>query len=388
MVETMRLSAEVPICISFVGCCLLSLKPKKKQPGGSRTRCFLKLGKVPAGGLNTPFPTTIATGDFSGDGRLDFATISGSEDTPGLSIVLGNGNGTWVPFSVLPPTGTWAAAEKIVVTDINGDGHPDIVAAIREFHESPLIHYNLHVGSWLGLGIGLFAQPVEYNTTNSDNIIDPYTLAVADFDKDGRPDLIVTVGTDEGVLFYKGNGDGTFQDRVVVISQAQLQSAGLSSLLVSAGAAADIDKDGKMDYVFASDTQVWWAKGNGNGTFQTPALIGSYSKSSSAVIKHVIVGDFDGDGRRDVAVAGQVFLQTSAGHFTLGQQIGWGSDTDMLAATDLNGDGRPDLVTTGPDANHIAVFYTTSGPATQAVIIGGDNQTAVYASPKTDHALT
>src|SRR5262249_28082129 len=137
--------------------------------------------------------------------------------------------------------------------------------------------------------------------------------------------------------------------------------------------ARDMDGDGKVDFVAASSDVLFWCKGNGNGTFQAPIKIASLSADFGDPY-HMLLTDLNKDGHPDVVVAAGVYLQASNHTFAFEESVGNSFNINPLATADLNEDTRPDLVMQGPDPNTIAVYMSTSGPATHVLVTGGGSQ--------------
>src|SRR5205085_11797771 len=162
--------------------------------------------------------------------------------------------------------------------DFNGDGKADLAVAIDRD--------NL-VNIFLGNGDGTFQSHVDYATGT-----DPLSVAVADFNGDGKTDLVLANAADSTVGILLGNGNGSFQTYVDY-------RTGAEPFWVAVG---DFNGDGKMDLVTANvgnaGNTVSVLLGNGDGTFQPHVdyLTGSFPNS-------VAVGDFNRDGRKDLAVA-------------------------------------------------------------------------------------
>lgn len=179
----------------------------------------------------------VAIADVNDDGIPDLVVGTGSGgDSPGAVVVLsGNGDGTFYPQDVFP-VGTFSPASWPVVADVNGDGIPDLLA---------VSYYSDTVSVLLGQGHGLFRPALSYDL-NREFILHPVSVAVADVNGDGQPDLVVgmdscgsaCVGFGAAVLF--GNGDGTFQTAVIY-------GGGTYSAVV-----ADLNHDGKLDIVGAN----------------------------------------------------------------------------------------------------------------------------------------
>ncbi len=150
----------------------------------------------PAGGYE---PSSVAVGDFNGDGRLDLAIANISSND--VSVMLGNGDGSFQAARNFP-AGNYASS--VAVGDFNGDGRPDLAVAISLFPGG--------VAVLLGNGDGSFQAPRTFDAGNPHGFV-----AVADFNGDGLLDLAVSsLGTypeyrDGSVSILLGTGDGSFQ---------------------------------------------------------------------------------------------------------------------------------------------------------------------------------
>jgi hypothetical protein len=177
------------------------------------------------------FPGTGATvsADFNGDGKLDLA--SGDR-----TILLGNGDGT---FTVGTPFSAASAINPnlIATADFNGDGKADLIVAAPSTNTFSI---------QLGNGDGTFQAPIVKAVPA------PLTfLAVGDLNGDGKPDVLVLTITGPVLTTYLGKGNGTF-------------AAGINSAASASGKLADFNKDGKLDLLTTAGVQL----GNGNGTLQ------------------------------------------------------------------------------------------------------------------------
>jgi hypothetical protein len=254
---------------------------------------------------------------------------------------------------------------SIAVADFNGDGTPDL--AIANAFSSTLTIL-------LGRGDGTFALGIPVQTGG-----EPLAVAAGDLNGDGKIDLAVADFIDNVVLIYIGNGNGTF-------------TLGAS---INAGSApadiaiADLNGDGKRDLVVVNGTRgstigqtVTVLPGNGNGSFGAAI---AYATGASPYL--VVVADFNGDGKPDLAVASGdsnavwIHLGHGDGTFTLGGSYGAGSYPDALAVADFNGDGKLDLAVGNDFSNDVSIllgrgdgtfgaaidFPAGAGPATVSV---------------------
>ena len=266
-------------------------------------------------------PNGIAVADFNGDGKLDAAVISDSQT---VNIFLGNGDGTFTAVTATPATGN--TPDGIATADFNGDGKPDL--AIVNFSSNT-------VTILLGNGDGTFTAAASPSATTSG--MGPVAIVAGDFNDDGIPDLVIGGGGMPTLTVLLGNGDGTFT--AVLYSQSP-NGAGTNSIAV-----VDFNGDGKLDLVLGIGSpldKVNVLLGNGDGTFTTGASTVFTNPPGS-----VVVADFNNDGKADLAVleTGGT-LATLLGHgdgtfATVTTQTFGGSH--WLTVGDFNGDGKPDL---------------------------------------------
>ncbi len=299
--------------------------------------------------------------DFNGDGKLDVVVASSNSAGSVISVMIGNGDGTFTPgqtFSVPAPGGEGnQQIVSLVAANLRGKGLPDIVTS------TGFVLLNNGAANFTASSAPAFVTPL------GDSSFGP-NLAAADFNKDGKVDIAVSTGL--VVSVFLGNGDGTFTPGG---SYASINDVGYLT-------ATDLDGDGNVDlYIglasggfFGGDQfevdQVYALMGNGDGTFQgAPALPFSYTGTNLA--------DLNGDGNLDAVGVNadssfSTYLGDGKGNFTFkakiavppaavgGQSVSIG-EIDSLALADINGDGKPDLVfigTTSAGSGGVpAIFY-------------------------------
>jgi hypothetical protein len=302
---------------------------------------FQKAVSYPAG----VDPVSVAVGDFNGDGKLDLAVANQRDlwaNGGGVSVLLGKGDGTFYPAASFP---AGENPRSVAVGDFNGDGHLDLAAA-GYLYAGPDDYQDQTVRVLLGKGDGSFLPAVEYAAGTL-----PWSVAVGDFNGDGKPDLAVANELSANVSVLLGKGDGSFLPAV---------NYAAGNFFPTAVAVGDFNGDGKLDLVVAKEGNtttngsVSVLLGKGDGTF-----LPAQSYAAGGLPTAVAVGDFNGDGFPDLAVADQgdsfgngqgvrVLLGQGDGTFLPAQSYPTGSAPSSVAVGDFNGDGKPDLAV----ANH------------------------------------
>ncbi len=277
--------------------------------------------------------------DFNGDGKLDLAIAEGGYPNSQVYLERGKGNGTFKTPIVSPLSSSSTNPYLMLSGDFNGDGKKDLVVLDDNGAGFQVL---------LGKGNGSFGAPVDNPLTDS-----VFSLAVGDFNRDGKADVVVTSGSNsnQSVSVYLGNGDGTFR--------LSMQNVVYQSSYVTV---SDVNGDGNPDLVVAGtnyygSTNLLVFLGKGDGTFANPLFGPADSYSSQAA-----VADFNGDGKPDIAIAtnsygnvGIAFMPGN-GDGTFGTQVysSPGSQlSGLVVVSDVNGDGRPDLVATPPNTGAI-----------------------------------
>lgn len=225
---------------------------------------------------------------------------------------------------------------QIVSADFNLDGFADFVTAPRSADNTPL---------YLGQSTGSFTAGT--SITGLGAVLN-LTAATGDFDKDGKPDLLVSASANFQVLFYKGNGDGTFA------SPVQVTADRASSIVVT-----DLNGDGKLDLVendLANTVNAYLGDGTGGFT-----LSQSFGDAAGPINPNAVcVADFNGDNRPDLAyvdAGGTVSVALGRGDGTFNAPSSFGlTDPQGIVAGDVNGDGKIDLLVADNGTTSLAVL--------------------------------
>ena len=310
---------------------------------------FALLNPVPIGDS----PGAVSLTDMNGDGHLDVVTstlpllggtIFGSAAGNLLTVALGDGKGNFTASRNYVGTGM---SYSLAIADFNGDGHPDVVSASPDTDTATV---------WLNDGSAGFGFPQGEWVGVRNLINNPQSLpSFVDVNGDGKPDMVVLNAGygDVQIATMLNDGTGRFADPITSESGVVFGTMGDYRI-------ANFRGSGHPDFVAIGESLVFsggaqyvvFAPGNGDGTFGTPT-----SFTTPGADGTMAVGDFDGDGKLDfVAVGGNpsgsgflmsVFLGNGDGTFRPGITIpitDSAQTVGSVSVADFNGDGKLDVL--------------------------------------------
>ncbi|WBA44392.1 FG-GAP-like repeat-containing protein [Hymenobacter canadensis] len=349
-------------------------------------------------------PLSVAIGDVDGDGKPDLAVANVGSNT--VSVLRNTSTAGTVSFAARVNFATGANPRSVAIGDVNGDGQPDLATA-NFFSNTVSVLRNTGAA-----GTVSFAAKADFATGGS-----PYSVAMGDVTGDGQPDLAVANSNSNTVSVLRNTGAaGT-----VSFAASADFATGDSPRSVAIG---DVTGDGKPDLAtanFFSNTVSVLRNTGSTGAVNFAARV-NFATGTNPV--SVAIGDVDGDGKPDLAVANSnstsntvsVLRNTvSAGtvSFAAKADVATGSLPLSVAIGDMDGDGNPDLATANDGSNTVSVlrqvplaitgFTPASGPvgtsvtltgtgfnatAAQNVVFFGATQAAVTAASPTSLTVT
>jgi FG-GAP-like repeat/Abnormal spindle-like microcephaly-assoc'd, ASPM-SPD-2-Hydin len=304
-------------------------------------------------------PVAVQAGDFKGNGKVGLAVVNQicaptSTNCTPGSVSVLLGNGDGT-LQAHQDFAVGVTPISLAVADFNGDGKPDLAVT----------NNNLGLGNTIsiltGKGDGTFNAHVDLTVVN-----EPGPIVAADFNHDGKVDLAVgcydPANTEDcpsqfSLSILLGNGDATFQRHDLTLTSPNF-SHGPSSLI-----AGDLNGDGFPDLIAGDSTGSGFAAflGKGDGTFQLAGM----GAGEGIGKDYFALGDFFGDGNLDVALAENtprvvIFHGNGDGTFQSTQALMLPADpnfTDRIpVAADLNGDGSLDLAVAQAGSTDVSVF--------------------------------
>ncbi len=304
------------------------------------TLAFTKLDKTNLPVLDLTFPIdNVVCSDLQGDGKPDLVLTRSGSPRNSIHILTNTSSGT-ISFSasITLSLDVGHLATRVSVKDLNEDGKPDIVVT-NSFDNTLYIFQNKSTGGVLSFN----ATPIKITVTGATNT---YSVDVQDIDNDDLPDIILTQFQTNDIFLLKNMSSGTIN----FPSVQKISVTGTLNRLTT----ADFNNDNLLDLVVTNTL------GNQIIILLNNSTTTSFSFSSSSTISTsngpwgVDVSDVDGDGDTDIVVANRnsqfvnIFLHN--GNFSapafLKTDIATAKPSRNILATDLDGDGKPDLAFT------------------------------------------
>ena len=331
--------------------------------------------------------------DVNGDGAIDIVAFDYVNNAVIIWLNLGNGQFNAAVTTLLDTT--YGYAGQVYAADINGDGKADLIydTTISQSNTSTTIALEVQLGAGDGtFGQSSAAKVQQLTLPALVSLSQVSSMAVADLNGDGKLDLALGIPENFGttgtylVTTMLGNGDGTFS--TLGATQAisapsvgiQLGFGYLVPFQTSGIFLQDVNGDNKVDVISDFNGMLFVAPGNGDGSFG--AQIASPDSAVSTASSSVIL-DVNGDGKPDFVTAGGTlgillgkgdgsFAEPTAGNQYIIDPAGFNS----LLPGDFNGDGKQDVALLGGDYKQVSLFFGngTNFPGAPLVTANNDPQ--------------
>jgi hypothetical protein len=298
------------------------------------------------------YPHSVVAADFNGDGKPDLFIARGSSDN--ITVLTNTSSNNTIAFTAAAYfPGTPSDMQGSAVGDLDGDGKPDVVVVNGVGDSSFSVFRNTSLGSVVS-----FAAKIDFRTNSG-----PYTIAIGDLDGDGKPDIAIANNGSNYITLYKNNSTpGT----ISFIKRIDLM-VGTNPYGIAIG---DLDKDGKSELVVStqgSNSALWILKNTSVPDSFSFSLPVSYASLAAAFT--LAIGDLDGDGNPDIAATGgnpSAILTlrniSSPGNLAFDPPKNFTTGNYMVdvAIRDLDGDSKPELIAVNRFANSVSVLKNRS----------------------------
>ena len=308
-------------------------------------------------------PKSVSIGDFNGDGKPDLAIANYASNSVGVLLNTTDTGATTPSYASQATFVTGNLPFSVSIGDFNGDGKPDLALA-NGYYASNSVSVLLNTTA-PGATTPSYANQATFATGSN-----PFSVSIGDFNGDGKPDLAIANSTSNSVSVLLNTTDSG----APTPSYASQTTFATGTLPVSVSI-GDFNGDGKPDLAIAnidSNSVSVLLNTTAPGAV-TPSYASQATFATGSLPKSVSIGDFNGDGKPDLAIVNSssysvsVLLNTTAPgaatpsyanqtEFTTGDNPVW------VSIGDFNGDGKPDLAIANFDSDNVSVLLNTTDP--------------------------
>jgi hypothetical protein len=306
-------------------------------------------------------PNSVSFSDFNGDGKRDMAYVSTDENTVSVSLnttITGASTPTFSPSVDFIPG---SLPVSVSIGDFNGDGKPDMVV-VNYFGNSVSVFMNTTV---TGASTPTFSAKTDFATAHR-----PYAVSIGDFNLDGKPDLAVTNSSSNSVSVFlntavTGASTPAFSPKTDFTTGTVPYSVSIF----------DFNGDGKLDMAVANESEFTISVFINTTTpgASTPAFSAKTDFATGNNPYSVTAGDFNGDGKQDLAIANNLSnsvsilmntTTTGASTPTFSHRVNFATENNPFSVSicDINRDGKPDLAVPNSVSNTVSVFLNKTVP--------------------------
>ncbi|OFY62038.1 MAG: hypothetical protein A2Y71_04960, partial [Bacteroidetes bacterium RBG_13_42_15] len=317
------------------------------------------------------YPFSVAINDLDGDGKPDLVVANDNSNTVSVyRNTSSSGSITADSFTDKVDFTTGTSPRTIAIGDIDGDGKPDIAVTNIASNTVSVFRNTSTSGS---ITAGSFAARVDFTIAP-----DPFAVVISDIDGDGKPELIVNSDGSNTVSVLRNTSTPGYITTGSFDTKVDFTTGMIPSII----AISDIDGDGKPDLVVVNETS------NTVSVFRNTSISGSITTGSFAARVDfstgsypicVAISDIDGDGKPDLVVTNNssntvsIFKNTSisgsitSGSFAAKVDFTTGMGPTNIVIGDIDGDNKPDLAVSNYASNTVSVLIniSTSGSITE-----------------------
>ena len=314
---------------------------------------------APVGFATGSLPYQVAAGDLDGDGKVDLAVANYNSNTVSvLRNISSTGSINAASFAEKVDFQLGNNPSSVSIADIDGDGKPDLVATCNNSSVVAVLRNTSVSGS---ISASSFALRMNFSTGS---FAYPYHTVIADVDGDGKPDLITANTLANTVAIQRNNSGAGIISFVPTVSFA----VGANPRFL---ATADVDGDGKLDIITANQNQNTVSVLRNTSMpneINAASFAAPISFATGAEPYAVAAGDMDGDGKPEIVVANHgantvsVLRNTAnagiinATSFANSIEFGTGAEPFSVTIGDADGDGKPDILTPNASSSTVTVL--------------------------------